>query len=149
MEPLFDSFSASLASARGLAVLLDAALKGAAVLVLAGLLALGLRRLSAASRHLLWLLAMVSLLLLPALSALLPGWRLPIVPRSLSVAPVTVNRHAPDEIERVEPTGPVLASALPLPAAPDEWVRDEPIVSAAAPPTGVSWHWSAWALAVS
>ena len=56
-------------------VLLDSAVKGAALLVLAALAALMLRRDSAATRHLAWLLAMVALLAAPFLSALLPQWR--------------------------------------------------------------------------
>ena len=58
-----------------LPILLDATIKGAALLALAGLLALCMRRTSAAPRHAVWLLAMVGLLLLPLLSTALPGWR--------------------------------------------------------------------------
>jgi len=47
-----------------LPVLLDATIKGAALLALAGLVTLCMRRTSAASRHAVWLLAMVGLLLL-------------------------------------------------------------------------------------
>src|SRR5262245_54823383 len=57
--------------------LLDAALKGTALLAVAGLLALALRRASAATRHLLWALALAGLLALPVLSLLLPRWQLP------------------------------------------------------------------------
>ncbi|MEI8197853.1 MAG: hypothetical protein WCI73_18310, partial [Phycisphaerae bacterium] len=62
-----------LAGAQWLPVLLDAALKGVAILALTGLATLGLRRASAAARHLVWFLGMVSLLVLPLLSAALPG----------------------------------------------------------------------------
>ncbi len=50
-----------------LPVLLDATIKGAALLALAGLVILCMRRTSAAPRHAVWLLAMVGLLLLPEL----------------------------------------------------------------------------------
>jgi len=57
-------------------VLLDAAVKGTALLVAAGLLTLCMRRTSAAPRHAVWLLAMGGLLALPLLSTTLPGWRI-------------------------------------------------------------------------
>jgi len=59
-----------------LPVLLDATIKGTAVLTLAGLLTLSMRRASAAPRHSVWFLAMAGLLLLPLLSLALPGWQI-------------------------------------------------------------------------
>ena len=56
-------------------LVMDSALKGAALLGLAALAALLLWRASAAARHMVWLVAVVVLLLVPLLSALLPGWR--------------------------------------------------------------------------
>jgi beta-lactamase regulating signal transducer with metallopeptidase domain len=72
-------------------VLTDAAIKG--IVLLAGVcLAVGfLRRASAAVRHLVWLLGLIGLLILPALSATLPGWR--ILPEW---APVSVSPPGPD-----------------------------------------------------
>ncbi len=67
--PLTVAFSAS-----GL-LLVDSAIKGAALLVFASLVVLMLRRDSAATRHLVWLVAIVAMLFVPALSALLPQWR--------------------------------------------------------------------------
>ncbi len=61
-------------SASGL-LLVDSAIKGAALLVFASLVVLMLRRDSAATRHLVWLVAIVAMLFVPALSALLPQWR--------------------------------------------------------------------------
>lgn len=73
-------------------VLLDAAVKGVVVLSLTALAVLALRRSSAAARHLVWFLGTFSLLILPVLSATLPGWH--IMPRlipdeaaSVQVAP--------------------------------------------------------------
>ena len=63
-----------------LAVLLDATVKGAAILVLAGGLALMLRKKSAAVQHMMWLMALTALLALPVLSTTLPAWRIPILP---------------------------------------------------------------------
>ena len=46
-------------NAAWLAVLVDATIKGAALLALAGLVTLCMRRTSAASRHAVWMLAML------------------------------------------------------------------------------------------
>ena len=56
-------------------LLVDSAVKGTALLLVAAVVALMLRRDSAATRHLVWLLAIVALLVAPVLSAMLPGWR--------------------------------------------------------------------------
>jgi beta-lactamase regulating signal transducer with metallopeptidase domain len=55
-------------------VLLDTAIKGAAILLLAAMATLAMRRASAAARHWVWFLASSSLLALPSLSAMVPGW---------------------------------------------------------------------------
>ena len=56
-------------------LLVDSAIKGTSLLVLAAVAAMILRRDSAATRHLVWLLAIVALLIVPILSAMLPQWR--------------------------------------------------------------------------
>jgi beta-lactamase regulating signal transducer with metallopeptidase domain len=56
-------------------LLVDWAVKGSALLLLAAVAAIVLRRDSAATRHLAWLLAIVALLFVPVLSAILPQWR--------------------------------------------------------------------------
>ncbi|HEX5081040.1 MAG TPA: hypothetical protein VFY40_03275, partial [Blastocatellia bacterium] len=61
-------------------LMLDALIKSAVMLSAAGLLAASLRRASAASRHLVWSVAMASLLALPALSVALPAWRIRTLP---------------------------------------------------------------------
>ena len=66
--------------ARLLAVLIDAALKGTVVLVAAGLLATLLKRKSAAVRHLVWSVAVGAVLALPIFCAVIPAWRLPVLP---------------------------------------------------------------------
>jgi TonB family protein len=59
-------------------LLLEATLKGTLLLSVAAALALALRRASAASRHLVWTLALSATLILPALSLALPAWNVPI-----------------------------------------------------------------------
>src|SRR5207302_8268329 len=76
-------------------LLVDSAVKGTALLVLAASAALMLRRDSAATRHLVWLLAMVALLVVPVLSALLPQWRVLPEWAGVSPAPVVVQTSPP------------------------------------------------------
>ena len=65
-----------------LSFLLDVSLKSLPIFAAAGLVCLGLRRASAASRHALWLVTVVSLLCLPAFCILLPRWLVPVLPAS-------------------------------------------------------------------
>jgi len=58
-----------------LPLLLDAAVKGTVLLAAAGLLVLAMRKASAATRQVVWLLALAALLALPLASAALPGWQ--------------------------------------------------------------------------
>src|SRR5436189_56523 len=66
-------------------LLVDSAVKGSALLALAAIAAIVLRRDSAATRHLVWLLTMVALLAVPVLSAMLPQWR--VLPEWASLPP--------------------------------------------------------------
>ncbi len=70
------------------AVLLGSAVKGALLLAAAGLVTSCLR--NAAFRHLVWVLALGSALLLPLLGMLLPGLDLPVPPKNL-LAPVQIE----------------------------------------------------------
>src|SRR5689334_19488950 len=72
-------------------LLLDSAVKGTALLLVATVVALTLRRDSAATRHLVWLLAIVALLVVPVLSAMLPGWRVLPEWAGVSVKPVVAD----------------------------------------------------------
>jgi HEAT repeat protein len=85
-------------------LLVDGLVKGTLLLAIAGLGAYGLRRASAAARHLVWSLGLASLLLLPVASWLLPAWRLPLPRRAVPAlsanlgeqpAAPTVDRPAP------------------------------------------------------
>jgi beta-lactamase regulating signal transducer with metallopeptidase domain len=66
-----------------LAVLFDAAFKGAILLSATMLLSLLLRRAAAATRHLIWSLALIGVLALPFLSFIIPQWNVPLVPQIL------------------------------------------------------------------
>jgi beta-lactamase regulating signal transducer with metallopeptidase domain len=56
-------------------MLVDSTIKGGLILLLATIVALMLRRDSAATRHLVWLVAIVAVLVVPMFSALLPQWQ--------------------------------------------------------------------------
>jgi TonB family protein len=75
---------------------LELTFKATAVLVAASAVSLLLWRASAAVRHLAWVLALGSLLLLPGFEALLPAWRAPMlagVPVAISEVPMAVAAH--------------------------------------------------------
>jgi len=76
-------------------LLLDAFIKSAVILSVAGLGARSLRRASAASRHLVWSLAMASLLALPVLSIALPSWRIDALPSLATDASVDNGSREP------------------------------------------------------
>ncbi len=81
MMSFISLFGSSEHSIRWLEVFFTASVKGLVVLVLAAGLNLALRRSSAALRHLIWLLAVISCLCLPVISVILPSWRLSVVPQ--------------------------------------------------------------------
>jgi beta-lactamase regulating signal transducer with metallopeptidase domain len=95
-------------------LIVDAAVKGTALLVLATALAAALRRDSAATRHLVWLLTMVALLVVPAISAFLPQWRVLPAWASIPTAPPVA---LPDPLLGIAPA----IDAVPMthPAQPD------------------------------
>ncbi len=83
------------------AFLVSASLKGTVLLGLAALIALWLRRASAAARHLVWTLGVLALLLVPPLAFVLPAWRISLnvpvpmrdlltVPPNMPTTPVTL-----------------------------------------------------------
>src|SRR5262245_42273216 len=102
-------------------VLMDSAVKGTALLVVAAVAAMILRRDSAATRHLVWLLAMVAMLVVPVLSAMLPRWRvlpewvrIPTDTAVVSTRPPSMARPADGAIEvarHADPAGVASPSA--------------------------------------
>jgi len=62
------------------ALLLVTALKGAIVLVCALLATRLIARASAATRHTVWVLAFIAVLVMPALLVAVPGWQVPVLP---------------------------------------------------------------------
>ena len=102
-------------------VLLDVAIKAFFVLALASLGTVAMRRASAAARHLVWTLALVSLLFLPLLSAVLPGWQ--VLPnwtrlKTGAVAPAREPARAAPEPQTSAKAIPAPPAAEPSPSTP-------------------------------
>lgn len=120
-------------------------IKVTVLLVAAAALAVGLRRASAAARHLIWSAAIVTALAVPPLTALMP-WRLPVIrvaAPTATVAPVaSAESGAPVEAgARVEP-GLRAATATPVETA----VPAEAAAPAVSPVTVVTAVWLAGVL---
>ena len=134
-------------------LLVDSAVKGTVLLALAAVAALILRRDSAATRHLVWMLAIVALLVVPLLSAMLPQWR--VLPawasHSSKLAVVNVRPPAiarptdvavelPQIAEPVEVKQPSATAHQPPAAIPDSQPALVATQAAPAPPV-LSWNW--------
>jgi VWFA-related protein len=138
-----------------------AALLVKSTLILLGALLLGrlLRDASAASRHALWTLALLGLLVLPPLSVVLPRWELPVLPTghtvsvthtgTASAAHVSAAAPATAALAVPVPTDPVAAPPRTADRASDaatSIVPPAPITEAA--PAAAPRHWSEWLLLV-
>src|SRR4051812_21117265 len=67
----------------------DAAIKGAILVVIAGVAAYLLRNRAAASRHAVWTAAVIGHLAIPLLAFVLPAWHQPLLPAAPWTAPTT------------------------------------------------------------
>ena len=76
-------------------LLIACAFKGTFILIAACLLSVALRRASAATRHLVWVVAFAALLLLPALSVVVPRWTV-TVPQSQIRPTLSSKVRTPD-----------------------------------------------------
>ena len=107
----------------------DAVGKASLLLGAAGLASLALRRASASVRHLIWTLALVGSLVVPALSIALPRWSVPVVtiPAAADVAPAAsatpppVSRHAAREAsapsDAIQTSAPIAQSTASAPTS--------------------------------
>ncbi|MFL6278450.1 MAG: M56 family metallopeptidase [Blastocatellia bacterium] len=94
------------------ALLIALAAKSMLILCLAAVVAFALRRAAAASRHLVWNLALVGLLLLPLLALALPAWQWSVVPDSLLTQLALPASTTAAVIDK--PAAPSRADASPL-----------------------------------
>ena len=110
MNALWESVSNHVQSSYLAAVFLDALLKSFVVLIFAGGFCVGWRRASAATRHLIWFLAVASLPFLPLLVSVLPTWQRPLW--SVSTSLVSGN-----QVSLTLELAPVIVPATPGPEA--------------------------------
>src|SRR3989442_1939724 len=78
MSPLIENISNYVPNSNFTAAFLDASIKSFAILALAGGVSLCWRGASAATRHLIWFLAVACLPCLPLISSMLPSWKRPL-----------------------------------------------------------------------
>jgi len=107
-------------------VLAGAAVKGTVVLALAVALSLALRRQPAASRHLVWALALGAVLLVPVLTPLVPSWSVPALPR-VAVQPSAAAAERVAVAVAVRPALEGGRRAAPLPAVRADAERTVPV----------------------
>lgn len=111
------NLSQALADLPVLPVVFDLALKSTLLLVVACLAVRLLPKASAASRHLIWSMALGGLLLLPMLSLALPGWRVAWWPAPLAVQAAAAEPQANEAVplQSTAALEAVALSVVPLP----------------------------------
>jgi beta-lactamase regulating signal transducer with metallopeptidase domain len=150
MSPLF--------SIALLAALLDLAVKSAAVMLLAVVVAGLLGRASAAWRHMVWSLSVLGLLVLPMFSLALPAWRVswlpdlgsrPVVAQQPLVQPISAIEAGAREPTLGEPSVVLAPVTAPLPADGDSVTASGPTSHGlASTATGVTWLAPIWLIGV-
>ncbi len=141
------------ASTTILALVVDLALKSTVLLIVALGIVLALRRRAAATRHLVWGLALGGVVLLPLLSASLPRWHVPVLPAvprwtaaAPQLSPPAESRAAAVTGQAREPRSQAAARTQPVQTAA---VRGEHAATvrpdrAASAPAGASLSPAAW-----
>lgn len=133
--------------------LVDSGVKATLVLGAAGVAAYMLRHASAALRHLIWTLALVSALLMPVLSLALPRWQLPLVTVATAGGTVGQDFRLKAEVTKAtppsaEPTAPV----TPRANRPGSTTVDSPAaIASSQSPLSLSWPqflFAIWSLGV-
>jgi beta-lactamase regulating signal transducer with metallopeptidase domain len=112
-------------------LLVDSAIRGGVILTLAAFVAILLRRDSAATRHLVWLVAIVAMLVVPVFSATLPQWQ--VLPAGAAISRESRALKLPAPVDEMLPQSHV---PLPSKVSPVEGIRpsaisDQPPVAGA------------------
>ena len=114
-------------AAGGLVVfpLVDSAIKGTIVLLLAGFVCLALRRDSAATRHFVWTMAICLLIAMPFLSLVLPEWQ--VLPSWMNSDEPTVATSSPTFVAPLDssPATPEIADLSPAMPLPGSYVSED------------------------
>ena len=111
-------------------LLLDVAIKGVVLLLVASALVISLRNASAATRHLVWCAAVCGLLVLPVVSSIVPKWTVPgLTGLSPILRPVEISQPAPVTV----PSSATESAVVPTIRDGDTHVRGERFVAPAAP----------------
>jgi HEAT repeat protein/beta-lactamase regulating signal transducer with metallopeptidase domain len=130
----------------------DAIAKASLIFAAAAVLSLLLRRRSAAARHMIWTLALVSVLVLPALSLSLPRWQVPLVTLNSSVElPAATASIAPAATETETAVSPVRRVRTQIAATAASDPAPLPQLSAGVQRNTVRWpniSWSGLAILV-
>ncbi len=111
-------------------ILLDAGAKSVAVMAVAGVAMVCMRRRSAAARHLVWFLAVASLPALPVLAWSLPGWR--VLPGWMDF-----RQAKPAAVQHLTKTPSLPEPSAAIPPAPSRIGTAVPATSEMALPTRV------------
>ena len=109
--------------------LADAMVKATVLFAAAGGMSFLLRRRSAAARHMVWTLALVGALLLPALSIALPRWQLPLV----TVTGASLPEASGFQLPAASSESSIRSSACPAASSPSRVLSTEPLVSSQSP----------------
>ncbi len=97
-----------------------------------------MRRASAAFRHLIWTSAIAASLLLPALTWVIPAWKVPVVTRTVSVMTARVVPEEP--VVTAAPQAPVRPAQAPVSAAPGAIPEStEPLANSQVDPAPIDW----------
>jgi beta-lactamase regulating signal transducer with metallopeptidase domain len=121
-------------------LLIDSAIKGAVLLLFATGVMFFLRRDSAATRHQVWLVAIVAMLMVPPLSAWLPQWR--VLPQWASIVDTRLetrtieSQHANQGVTEFNVSSPQLLEGINRTAS-DPILRDFPEQD---PPMDAAYH---------
>jgi beta-lactamase regulating signal transducer with metallopeptidase domain len=128
--------------------LIDIATKGTVLLMMAVVVTSALRRSSAAMRHRVWALAMLSLILLPVASLALPAWSVPILPATnqagttteLAISDETDARSAALPLSTEVPAESLQTRSMPSPesAVPSDPQPDDTGEPIFAPPVALA-----------
>jgi beta-lactamase regulating signal transducer with metallopeptidase domain len=100
-------------------ILIDTALKGSLLIAAAAVASYFLRGRSAAARHAAWTAAVIGHLALPALSMMMPEWKLPILPAPAWIeAPAATAPASRNEVEPASTGTPVRETENAAPVTP-------------------------------